>query len=64
MVIESILYALGTYFIAKSLLVLIFKKPLIGFASKLIKKKKSVNALIILEIILGLALIAVGYFFF
>jgi hypothetical protein len=62
MVLEIILYTLGIYFISKSLVVLIFKKPLMNWAAKLLKNKKSINTLIILEIILGIALITFGFF--
>ena len=61
MVLEIILYTLGIYMIAKSILVLIFKKPIISFAAGLLKNKKSINRLAILEIILGIILIALGY---
>ncbi|VVB83022.1 Uncharacterised protein [uncultured archaeon] len=60
MVFEIILYTLGIYFISKSLVVLIFKKPLLSWAAKLLKNKKSINWLIVLEIILGIILIISG----
>ncbi|MDO8623364.1 MAG: hypothetical protein Q7R52_03890 [archaeon] len=61
MVLEIILYTLGIYMIVKSILVLIFKKPIIGWAAKLLKNKKSINKLAILEIILGIILVIAGY---
>lgn len=61
MVWEIVLYTLGIYFIAKCFLVFILKKPLMNWASKLLKRKKSINGLILLEIILGIILILVGY---
>jgi hypothetical protein len=64
MVLEIIFYTLGIYMITKSLVVIIFKKPILGWASKLLKKKQSVNGLALLEIILGIILIALGYFAF
>ncbi|MCX6749783.1 MAG: hypothetical protein NTW17_03520 [Candidatus Pacearchaeota archaeon] len=64
MVVEIILYTLGICMIAKSFLVLILKKPILGWVAKLLKKKQSVNSLAILEIILGIILIALGYFVF
>jgi len=63
MVLEIILYTLGIYFISKSLVVLIFKKPLLNWAAKLLKNKKSINWLISLEIILGTILVALGFLF-
>ncbi|MEK6827656.1 MAG: hypothetical protein AABX99_04195 [Nanoarchaeota archaeon] len=63
MVLEIVLYALGIYFISKSLVVLIFKKPLLSWAAKLLKNKKSINWLIVLEIILGIILVALGFLF-
>jgi hypothetical protein len=62
MMLEIIFYTLGIYFISKNLVVLIFKKPLMNWAAKLLKNKKSINWLIILEIILGISLIAFGFF--
>lgn len=62
MVVEIVLYTLGTYMIVKSLVVLILKKPIKSWAAKLLKNKKAVNSLAILEIVLGLILIALGYF--
>lgn len=64
MVLEIVLYTLGIYMIAKSLLVLIFKKPLISLVARLLKNRRSVNKLAILEIILGLILITSGYLVF
>lgn len=61
MVLEVILYTLGIYIIVKSVLVLIFKKPIISWAIKLLKNRKSINRLALLEIILGIILIALGY---
>jgi hypothetical protein len=63
MVFELILYTLGIYFISKSLVVLIFKKPLLTWAKKLLRNKKSINWLIALEIILGMVFIALGFLF-
>jgi len=64
MVIQTILYALGIYFIAKSMAVLIFKKPLMSWAIKIAKKKKSVNWIILFEAIFGIIILLLGYFFF
>ena len=64
MVWEIVLYTLGIYFIVKSLLVLIFKKPLMSWALKIAKRNKSVNGLIVLELILGIILIVTGYLVF
>jgi len=61
MVLEIVLYTLGIYMIVKSILVLIFKKPIISWAAKLLENRKSINKLAILEIILGIILIALGY---
>jgi hypothetical protein len=61
MVLEIVLYTLGIYMIAKSLLVLIFKKPVISLATRLLKNKKSINRMAILEVILGIILLALGY---
>lgn len=61
MVLEIILYTLGVYMIAKSLLVLAFKKPILSLAARLLKNKESVNKLAILEIVLGIILIGLGY---
>ena len=47
--------------IAKSILVLLFKKPVIGWAARLLKNKKSINRMAILEVILGIILLALGY---
>ncbi len=63
MVWQTVLYTLGIYFIVKSLLVLVFKKPLMGWAAKVAKKKKSVNLLVFLEVVLGIILLSLGYFF-
>jgi len=60
MVLEIVLYTLGIYMIAKSILVLIFKKPIISWATKLLKNRKSIYELAILEIILGIILIVLG----
>jgi hypothetical protein len=61
MVLEIILYTLGVYMLTKSILVFILKKPILSWATKLLKNKKSINRLIILEIILGIILIVTGY---
>ena len=62
MVLEIVLYTLGIYMISKSILVLIFKKPIISWATRLLKNKKLINKIAILEIILGIILIILGYF--
>ncbi len=62
MVLEIVLYTLGIYMISKSILVLIFKKPVISWATRLLKNKKLINKIAILEIILGIILIVLGYF--
>ena len=61
MVLEIILYTLGIYMIAKSIFVLIFKKPIISWATKLLKNKKLVNRSAFLEIILVLIFLILGY---
>ena len=61
MVLETVLYTLGIYMIAKSLIVLIFKKPIMSWAARLLKSNKSINRLAILEIILGIILFIAGY---
>ena len=61
MVLEIVLYTLGIYMIIKSILVLIFKEPIISWAARLLKNRKSINRLAILEIILGIILVALGY---
>jgi len=61
MVLEIVLYTLGIYLIIKSVLVLILKKPIISWATKLLKNRKSIYKLAILEIILGIILIILGY---
>ena len=62
MVLEIVLYTLGIYMISKSILVLIFKKSVISWATRLLKNKKLINKIAILEIILGIILIVLGYF--
>ena len=64
MVFEIVLYTLGVYMIVKSTVVLILKKPIKSWAARLLKKKQSINSLAVFEIILGLILIALGYFVF
>jgi len=61
MVLKTIFYALGIYVLIKALIVLIFQKSIIPWALKLAKNQRSVRKLIILEIILGLILLAIGY---
>ena len=61
MVTEMVLYTLGIYFISKCLVVLIFKKPIMKGAAKLLRKKKSINKFILLEILLGIVLLGLGY---
>lgn len=60
--IKIILYTLGTYFLIKTLIVLLFKKSIINWASKMIKKKKEVKLIAIIEIIFALLLLIIGYF--
>jgi len=62
MALEIVLYTLGIYMISKSILVLIFKKLIMSWATRLLKNKKLINKIAILEIILGIILIALGYF--
>jgi len=61
MVLKTIFYILGIYVLIKALIVLIFQKSIIPWALKLAKNKQSVRKLIILEIILGLILLVIGY---
>ncbi len=62
MVIKTILYTLGIYLLVKPLIVLLFEKSIINWASKMIKKKKGVKIIAILEIIVALILLVIGYF--
>ena len=62
MALEIVLYTLGIYMISKSILVLIFKKLIMSWATRLLKNKKLINKIAILEIILGIILIILGYF--
>ena len=62
MVIKTILYTLGVYLLIKPIIVLLFEKPIIKWASKIIKKKKGVKLIAILEIILAILLLVIGYF--
>jgi len=61
MVLKTIFYALGIYVLIKALIVLIFQKSIIPWALKLAKNQRSVRKLIILEIILGLIFLVIGY---
>lgn len=62
MVIKTVLYTLGIYFLIKSLIVILFQKSIISWALKMIKKKNSIKIIAISEIILALILILIGYF--
>ena len=62
--LEIVLCTLGIYMIVKSTFVLILKKPIKSWAARLLKNKQSMNSLAVLEIILGIILIALGYLFF
>jgi len=61
MVLKTIFYTFGIYILIKALIVLIFQKSIILWALKLAKNQRSVRKLIILEIILGLILLIIGY---
>jgi hypothetical protein len=63
MVIKTILYTLGIYFLIKTLIVLLFQKSIIDWAFKIIKKKQGIKKIAILEIILALILLVIGYFY-
>jgi hypothetical protein len=62
MVIKTILYTLGIYFLAKCLIILLFEKSIIGWVSKIIKKKNSIKLIAVLEIILAIMFLVIGYF--
>ncbi len=62
MVIKIILYTLGIYFLIKVLIVLLFQKSITNWAFKIIKKKRRIKIIAILEIVFALVLLVIGYF--
>jgi len=61
MVLQTILYTLGIAALIKGLVVLISQKSIIAWAIKLAKNESSVRKLAILEIIIALILLVIGY---
>jgi uncharacterized membrane protein len=61
MVLKTVLYTLGIAALIKGLVVLISQKSIIHWALKLSKNPKTVRKLAIMEIIIALILIVIGY---
>lgn len=62
MVVQTVLYTLGIAALVKGFSVLLFNKSVIHWALKLAKNKNSVRKLALLEIVLAIILIAIGYY--
>lgn len=61
MVIQVVIYTLGTFAFLKGLIILIFNKPVLKLAKKWIKDHKKIKQIALLELVLGIILLLMGY---
>ena len=62
MVIQTVLYTLGIFALIKGLIVLVCNKSIVHWALKLAKNKNSIRNMAILEIVIAIILLTVGYY--